>query len=287
MQRILVATDFSEHGERAFQHAASLARLHGAALELLHAIFVPSLWALEGGVPMSQALVEDLIRSAQEQLEQRAGPLRQEGLEVRCRVVEDLPAAAICAVARAERVDLIALGTHGRRGVSHVLLGSVAERVLRLAPCPVLTVRADAPAPGSIERILVPTDFSPDAEAALRWARDLARRSAAAVQLVHAITPPYGLGIAELSSDHPYLREREQWARGQLAELERELGPARSEVLAGHPDVAVLEACERHKPDLIVVGSRGRSGLAHVVLGSTAERIVRRAPVPVVTVKRP
>ena len=147
IRRILAPTDFSEFSKQAIQYAYELAQKFGARLLLLHVvelqaypvdIFLPS----EAGT----TLLEDLEHQARLDLAQLV-PKAQDGpVEVTRQAVVGTPYHKIVEVAAAEKVDLIVMATHGRTGLSHLFIGSVAERVVRMAPCPVLTIRPTASA---------------------------------------------------------------------------------------------------------------------------------------------
>jgi nucleotide-binding universal stress UspA family protein len=289
MQRILVPIDFSDHSALALRHARGLALLFGAELRLLTSAFIAPVWIAEGTAPIPDEYRQAVRRQAEVDLETWAKPLRDVGVRVSCVVSSDHPATAIRTAAQSWSADLIALGTHGRTGIPHAVLGSIAERTVRLAPMPVLTVRADAGEPRAIRNILVATDFSPDAERALAWARELARKAGARISLVHAVASAMVLGQEELALESVRAAQwaAEQAARARLEALKAELGPQAGEIetAEGHPDAVILDCALRRKVDLIALGTRGRSGLGHVLLGSTAERVVRRAHVPVAVLK--
>ena len=286
MQKILIATDFSPHAERAMQHGVALARLFEADLELLTSSSISALVLGHDAFALPDGYVAEMERHARQQLEELAEPLVEEGLSVACTVAAESPADAICQRAHACGADLVVLGTHGRRGLSRALLGSIAARTLRLAPCTVLTAHAESPEPGPIRKILVATDFSDDADAALAWAQSLASRSGAALTLLHSVTPPFGIGEEETYADDAGTRKRLAQARERLVEIAGTLDcETEIRVERRHPDTDVLEEAENGGADWIVVGTRGRRGLPHVLFGSTAERIVRRSRLPVVSVK--
>ena len=133
---ILHPTDFSREAELAFQLAGSLARDHGAELIVLH-VEPPA------APEITLGLQKEMIWEEFHQLEQTDPQVRE--LRIRCEFVEGDPARAILRVAAEAGCDLIVMGTHGRSGLTRLLAGSVAEQVLRQAPCPVLTVKAPAP----------------------------------------------------------------------------------------------------------------------------------------------
>jgi nucleotide-binding universal stress UspA family protein len=144
-QKILVPVDFSPHSDEAIRAAADLSRRYDAAVTLVHvyeivAYALPEGYVLQTPSQLADMLTEfqKLLASAKKQAES-AGALRVETMQL-----QGVPASEIVDFATAKNVDLIVMGTHGRTGIKHALLGSVAERVLRRAPCPVLTLRVQA-----------------------------------------------------------------------------------------------------------------------------------------------
>jgi nucleotide-binding universal stress UspA family protein len=145
LRRILVATDFGPASDTALRYGRELAGRFGAELHLLHAVgnvYRAAANGYGGGISVPPNLQEDIERSAKTQLD---GLLSEEDrrefhptVEV---VTHDTPAYAIVDYARTHKIDLIVLGTHGRGAFAHLFMGSVAERVVRTAPCPVLTLR--------------------------------------------------------------------------------------------------------------------------------------------------
>ena len=149
--RILVAVDFSAHSDRALRYAARLAGQVGASVELLHVVEDISYGAFsEVYVPNMPDLLQDMVNNGVQRLTSLKAALFPSRADVETTVFVGRPASAIVDHARAGAFDLIVMGTHGRTGLSHMFTGSVAERVVRTAPCAVLTVRgADAPAAAS------------------------------------------------------------------------------------------------------------------------------------------
>jgi nucleotide-binding universal stress UspA family protein len=152
---ILVPVDFSPHAEYAFTYATRLAERFGAKLALLYVVddsFVTGGWSSEIYVSNVPELMENLIADADRRLATLKASAAALGLTAETAVIRGRPAHAIVEHAKNGGFDLIVMGTHGRTGVSHVVMGSVAERVLRKAPCPVLTVRGTEAVEASAKR---------------------------------------------------------------------------------------------------------------------------------------
>jgi nucleotide-binding universal stress UspA family protein len=283
--RILVPTDFSKPSDAALAHARRLATNTGATLHLLHVVDNMFLRAVLGDP-------HDYEAAALRQLQERA--LADGKSSVLAVERSDEPADEITSYARTHGIDLIVMGTHGRGRMAHLLLGSVAEKVAQTAPCPVLTMR-DLPCaedPNGI-RILVPTDFSPSADAALGCARRLAARLRGSIRLLHVVEHPdprasFG---SELYVPEPAARRQEKAAMAKTALSHRILVDSRSRVNAtsdvvfGPTSAMIAAYAGDNNFDLIVMGTRGRRGLTRVLLGSVAESVMRTAFCPVLTVK--
>jgi universal stress protein A len=140
--RIVVPTDFSACSEEAWALARRIAGAVGSEIVLAHVFVEPPSYG-EPSLPVNSAwqVIESARKWVEEELEKWAGAARAKGISVRTFVRTGSPYQEIVNLATDERADLVAMGTHGRSGVSRLLLGSVADRVIRLAPCPVLTVR--------------------------------------------------------------------------------------------------------------------------------------------------
>ncbi len=141
IRRILVPIDFSEHAEPVLEWAAHLAEEHGSEVILLHAYHLPVEFQQLEGAYLPQDFWDTVKDEGRQGLADHEEALRTRGLQVRSVVREGYPATVIEEEAAAEQVDLIVLGTHGLSGLKHLLLGSIAERVVQKAPCPVLTVK--------------------------------------------------------------------------------------------------------------------------------------------------
>ncbi len=291
--RILFPTDFSDCAGQAFPHALQLAREFNAEVHLLHALVLHDTDPGNAAhrLPDVEGLYQVLEAHAESQLA-KAIESHGAGLRFRCAQLRSISAAGtILEYAAEHSIDLVALGTHGRRGLRRLLLGSVAEAVVRLAPCPVLTVpeRAGGRSPGRVRRILVPVDFSENARLALTCASQLAALYGARLEVLHVIDqvvypdfyPPL---VPPVWAADDELRERsEERLRELLAQLPHP--EARTHVGSGRASPEIVRFADQLPADLIVIASHGLTGLRHMLLGSVTEQIVRSAPCPVLTVK--
>jgi len=296
IQKILFPTDFSESAHGALPHAAMLAERFGAELHLLHAI------VLHEADPHSPShrfedmdrVLAELHAGTEEELRTTARERVGSGVEVRHAQRRGISASpVILGYAEEEDVDLVVMGTHGRGAVAQALLGSVSEKLVRLSPYPVYTVRKpEEPAtPVEMERIVVPTDFSDGADLALRYARELAAAFGASVDLLHVIEeaaqPAFYAPIVP-SRDRLLEDIREQAEDSMRRALTEGEGPdveSETHVETGRPAETIREFAERRGADLLVLGSHGRTGFERVMLGSVAEAVVRRSSIPVLTAK--
>lgn len=288
---ILFPTDFSERARAAWPYAVGLAKDGGAALHVLHVVTPPVLGSTpEGMMVVPPALVDDVLAESQGVVDELAASVRAVGLETHTHTSIGEAASEIVAYATEQGVGLIVMATTGRTGMAHVVMGSVAERVVRHATCPVLTVRyegAAAPAPLTaggllgLRRILVPLDGSELAEAALPHLVKLAKRHGAEVTLL-CVTHAHALRATELvEAQVRVVQEAETYLAGVERRLAAEGVSASSVVRYGEAPEEILDDIRSRRPDLVAMGTHGRTGLTHLVLGSVAERVLRASPVPV------
>jgi len=290
---ILVGTDFSPTAAAAIDWAAELARQQGGRIELVHAVTVPP--PPSGFMPSGPQFSEQVQDAALERLGEAAGSLRDRGIAVETYLGLGTPSQVILERAEATGAAMIAVGTRGLSGLKHVLLGSTAQRVVHGAPCPVLAVHPeDLGRHRVIRSILVPTDFSDDAERAVHTALRLLAplEQDARLTLIHAFNLPIEYtAYGPIPTSIHYLRDTGLEAERRLQEVAD--GLAREGLTVdwvareGDPASVVAHEAEERGIDLIAMGTHGRSGLAHLLLGSTAERVVQHAPCPVMTVRRP
>jgi nucleotide-binding universal stress UspA family protein len=282
IRRILFPTDFSDGAARAFPQAAHLADWHDAELHIVH---------VAGPQDETDTALPVSLDTLRDWLGQPSGEFSLDALSiVQNQVESDAPPERLVAYAEDQDIDLVVMGTHGRRGVQRMLLGSVTEEVVRKAPCPVLTVRTDAEdAPKqAIRRILVPVDFSEASEIAVQHAKEIAQTYGAEIDLLHVVEEvvyPSAYGV-----EPPYVPSQDVVTRVEkaLGSMAREdIGYEHVQISAriGYAPLTILDHVESNDIDLIVLATHGRTGLDRMLLGSVAERVIRRAPTPVFIVK--
>ena len=142
-RKILVPLDFSKHSDAALELAVQLAKEHGGELHLIHAYELPAAVTMAYGVAIPQSVWDGVQEAATERLEQGLARVKKAGVKGVTHLMTAPAADAITTAATTQKADLIVMGTRGLTGLKHVLLGSVAERVLRTAPCPVLTIKSE------------------------------------------------------------------------------------------------------------------------------------------------
>ncbi|MFB6099430.1 MAG: universal stress protein [Salinibacter sp.] len=300
VQRLLVPTDFSSHADAALDHAVSLAHQFDATLHLLHVVNDPRAgWY---GLGDAEVRIDRLKEKAEAAARDRLHELAHdsEAVEVETAVSQRLNldvADAIREYMEEHVIDLVVMGTHGRQGLGRLVLGSVANTLIRRSACPVMTVREPADAEGDLpdvdyEHLLAPIDFSDHSRNALCLSKAIAGRYEATQHLLFIaekrVLPTFsdtgipGVGVVEMDP------EIVANAEAALEELNANVGgpEVKSEYHVEEGDVAqdIIDFAETEEVDLIVMATRGLTGIDRFVLGSNTERVVRSAPCPVVTV---
>ncbi|MGD9906330.1 MAG: universal stress protein, partial [Vicinamibacterales bacterium] len=243
-----------------------------------------------GEIPVDPRLFEDQRRQAEQDLTTAQTRARDAGADATRLLVGGHPGREILAAAVEHDVDLVVLGSHGRGGVEHLLLGSVAEKVMRKATCPVMVVPAGAtPDEGVLfTRILCPIDGSAGSADAVAQAVDLARETDGHVTLLHVIEPLPDAGEFAGIDAEEYRRAGEAYAtrilRDAVDPAAREWCRLDEEIVVGKPGERILDAAARRAADVIVMGVRGRGALDLLAFGSTTNAVVRQAPCPVFVV---
>ncbi len=289
---ILCPIDRSIVARRAFDYAVSLAEWAAARLTVLEVIDVSPPVAT-GTFPEVLPVPDELRRAVRQTLTELIAPAVARGVTADARIEEGRVAERALHVASEISADLVVMGTHGRTGVQRLVLGSVAEKIVRQAGCPVLTVPpGDVHVPSRdtpFQTILCPTDFSDVSSTAVSTAATLAARARARLILLHVIDWPFG----HTSGPDPVTTLRESL----ITQAERELAPllppaqpgvppAEGMAAAGQPARQVVAVAMQESADLIVMGVSGRGAVDLAVLGSTTHRVLREACGPVLTVRR-
>lgn len=290
--RILVATDLSEASAEAVRQADAHARATSGAFAVSHVVpnlqsvhmLFPQLYAREAMAhPQFEELAGDAVAKSVAELTGRP----EADLELF--IDQGTPYAEIVRRAASWKATRLYVGGHGATGLTGVLLGSVAERVVRHATCSVLVTRAMAPT----GTVVVATDLSDPSQRAVLAALEEARHRNARLVAVHALD--LGLPLAAIGG--PFgavpvmppadaLNDMRQAARAALTEMVSRLGgKADVEVLDGAAAPAIARAVESLSAELLVIATHGRTGLARVALGSVAERLVGSVAVPVLVVR--
>ena len=286
---ILIPSDGSEHAVRAAEHGVYLARAFDATVHLLNAVDVQDAAGLFDAGGIDEAFVERLESEGETALE-AVEALTSEEDRVETALVRGDPSEEILAYADERDIDLIAMGTRGRTGLDRYIAGSVAERVVRLADVPVLTVRTTdgSRVEGDYTDVLVPTDGSEPAAAAIEHAIAIAERVGARVHAVAVVDIERFDSVRDFTSvaelrDH-LEGEAKQWTETVTARAEDAGLDTVVDVREGSPAEALLAYADERDIDLIAMGTRGRTGLDRYLLGSTTERTIRRSDVPVLVV---
>lgn len=295
IRRILAPIDFSERSLEALEIAHALAKRFGAQLHLAH-IYEPDL-------PMTMIVAMPIVlppvqvaQGVRRRLRDVANKLHLEMRPGNYHAIAGRPADQICDLARRRAIDLIVVSTLGITGLKHLLLGSTAERTVRFSPCPVLVVHPQKQN-GKISRrgvtfgkILVPIDFSECSLKGLEYAKGLARRFGSKLVLLNSVAFQYYITSDEYARyDLPLLMQQaEKASRRQMRELIQNTDwegiEVRSSLQIGHAGQQICVQAAEDDVDLIVTSTHGTTGFKHILVGSTAEYVVRHAGCPVLVV---
>jgi nucleotide-binding universal stress UspA family protein len=293
---VLLPTDFSACADHALTHAVEVADRFGARLHILHVVneLDPDWYGLTAAQERAAKLRSQIREEAETRLHEMA-PDRDVETTVSLQLSFDV-ANSINEYVTERAIDLVVMGTHGRTGLDRLMLGNVADKLVRHAPCPVMTVREEVPWKGEVEEaafqdVLAPVDFSDHSREALRTAKDFAHRYDARLHLLFVAekrtVPTFsdtgipGLQVVELD---PGIVENAERA---LEQLDQSVGgpsvKSRYHVREGSVSDDIVDLAETQGADLVVMATRGLSGMSRFLLGSNTERVVRVSPCPVLT----
>lgn len=304
IDRIVCPVDFSEVSRSAFDHAVTLARRSGARISAVHVTptaTVPvdgdAAAASPGPAPgIPAAVPTPPIPPPSDAMEWLIEPARRSGVRVEPVIAHGNTVSRILEHSDEEPADLVVMGTHGTGGFERFVMGSVAERIVRKASCPVLTVSPEVldtppPSPVGFDRILCAVDFSEASVRGLEYALTLADGSTSELIVLHVLEPP---GYSLLASDeidpatNPALvREARSRLEALLPANVRDLCTPRVEVGIGKAHEQILTLAQQWEAQVIVTGVHGRAQgvVERLFLGSVANHVVREAPCPVLSVR--
>lgn len=281
IRTILCPIDLSDFSRPALAHATALARWYDAEVVVLHVFAAVMPPATLGSYPGWMLHVPEVRDAIARELGSLLDPYTTHGTSLRLHTAEGDAATEIVRHASELAADLIVMGTHGRSGFDRFTLGSVTEKVLRKAPCPVLTLPPCAASSAAVEyrSILCPSDFSPPSESGIEFALSLARRSHATVTVLHVVE----------TADEDVDGRRRDTAAGPLDSVLSTRVESSDRVSAlianGKPHREILRVAGDCRADVIVIGVRGRGPVDLTLFGSTTNQVVRRAVCPVITVR--
>jgi nucleotide-binding universal stress UspA family protein len=303
IQRILCPIDFSDFSRRALDHAIAIAKWYESTITLFHvsAVVPVAAYAPGAGVLPAAAVMpedRDAVLAAMERFAEREAG---RSMPFEFDVAEGSTVAEILAKTKAMPADLVVMGTHGRSGFERLALGSVTEKVLRKAECPVLTVpRASVdvvPVPSVLfKRIVCAIDFSDCSMHALNYASSLAQEADANLTVVHVIELPPDvprevhenvLGPRNLREYIALVEEdSRKRLRAAVPEAVRAYCTVDTAMPAGKPYREIVRVADERKADLLVIGIHGRGVVDRMLFGSTAQHLVRQASCPVLTLRK-
>ncbi|WP_457640172.1 universal stress protein [Persephonella sp.] len=290
-KKILVGVDFSESSENVIKSAVYIAELFGAELKLVHivenTIFPVALDDLEPLVDPEEfrkivEAIERLTEESGKKLEEIAKEISSKGIKTSYLVKTGDIAEEILEVCEQGNFDLVVIGAHKNSFIDSLLLGNEAEKIVNKARSSVLVVKGkpvESPA-----KILCGYDFLPNSIEALETAKEIAKKTGAELDIVHADTEE---GFAHFSHIYESVFKKKVELLQQLKEkLEKEGIKTDFEIIKAEPAKAILEAIKDFSPDLVVVGKRQRKDIKRFFLGTIAMKVVKNSPVPVLIVRK-
>jgi nucleotide-binding universal stress UspA family protein len=301
IRHVLCPVDFSDFSRRALDHAIALAKWYGSRLSVLYVYHVPTAGMALSSLRVAPAAEAVMLSPGdREQLRQQLRTFTPadavKNVPVEFVVAEGNVATEI--LAEAQRADMLVLGTHGRSGFEHLVLGSVAEKVVRKADCPVMTIpRAASDAvkaiPALFHHIIAGVDLSDVSLQALKYAMSLAEETDAHLTVLRVVEVPRELAewAAESEEGKGYV---ERWTasastrlHGLIPDDARVYCHIEERIETGQAYGEILRVAAEQSAGLIVIGAHGHGVLDRMFFGSTAQHVVRQAVCPVLTLRAP
>ena len=297
-RNILLPTDFSPCADAALHQAVTIAERSQGTVTMLHVVTVhegdPA--KINSLFAKSSLTYDTVMTSAEEMLNTKEGMIETPVLIEKILLRGISPTSEIIRYAAENNSDLIVMGTHGRTGIRRLVMGSVAEKIIRLSNCPVMTVRCgpDGKPQGypNYRSILLPVDFSDASTTALWTTSELAKSYGAKLTILHVTEPVELPGyVNQESIDEDYITNSQvEAAETALSEF---LSKAPLEgievytrVVHGRPGQKIVDFAHEEEIDLIVIPSQGKSGFERLLMGSNVNKVVHRANCPVLVLKR-
>jgi nucleotide-binding universal stress UspA family protein len=290
IERILCPMDFSEFSVRAYGYAQSLAKRYAAKLYVEHVVQpLGTAYPYYVFPETVNQIYGNMADEARQHLQEFVKIHTRDGIQTEF-VVETGPVSqCILSFSESQSIDLIVMGTHGRHGVDHLTMGSVTEKVLRKAQCPVLAVRRpahDFVSPGKegepvrLQRILYCADFSQQSERALSYALSLAMEYNAELTLLHVLE-----GVPRSDNLEKETERIQQQLWQPIPSDASNWSTIKSVVRIGKPYQEIIQLALEAHTDLVIMGVRGRSALDLALFGSTTHRVLQLGPCPVLAVR--
>jgi nucleotide-binding universal stress UspA family protein len=278
IKSILVAYDFSDHAKRAMNDAFDLADKFGAKVSVVHVLNSDVADAYV--IPLSQEYKEKLSQNLKEDVKAHYGERKISVADEDIFVEKGNPHIVIIEKAVQVSADLVIMGSHGRSAVSLVLLGSVANKVIRYAPMPVLVSRLDREK--TFQKILIPIDDSDESEQAIDYVKKFVAAFNSQIQLLHVVDVSDFAHYAEYKI---MVKKALDNARGRLEKLNAKHGITMEPlVIDGKGAHTIVDATKQNEDiGLVVMTTHGRSGLSRWFMGSTSEAVARHLPCSVLT----
>ena len=283
IKKILCPVDFFPASDAAVSHAAALAGNYEASIHLLHVITPVAVGTYEYAIDTAE-LMKSMEERSTDELKKLAAKVKEASISCEFQICVGDVYDEIKRAIEVARPEIVVMGTHGRRGVERWFIGSTTEKLLRHSPVPLITISAagEKPAAPRFQRILVTTDFSDGTPDALAYAFSVAQENESQISLLHVIHDV----AADVSGKY-----RDSLIEGVHKQL-NDLVPAEAKnwcdvntrVDTGIPYRIILRILEDEKIDLVVMNIHGKGMLDRALLGSTAERVVRVAPCPVMLI---
>jgi len=293
INNIVVPTDFSECAQNAYRLALIISKQFNSKITALHArvLFTDDFNEIEPNFEKLNNIQKKIDQSLLDKLQLKTTKANKHIL-INNKVTRGItPAKAILEYIELKNTDLVVMGTHGHKGITHFLLGSVAEQLIRYSPCPVLTVRPDIKSSIIPKKILVPFDFSDLSRKSLYYAINFARKFNSTIDLLYVydqdVHPAlYAWGMKSVEEMIPNIKARAEKS------IQKEIKKHRVSnidityhVKDGQPHKVITKYAKDKNHDLVIIATHSHSGLDRFLLGSVTEKVIRLASSAVLTLK--